>query len=685
MKNMFKQFKDSLGDQSDLILVLMLIGILLILFTPIPAGLLDFLLIINFSFALLILLLTFYVQKPLQFSTFPSLLLITTLFRLSLNLAATRLILTDAHAGEVIAAVGSHVVGGNYVIGIIIFLVLIVVQYVVVTNGAQRVAEVAARFTLDSMPGKQMSIDADMNIGLIDENEARERRLNIEREGNFYGSMDGASKFVKGDAIAGIIIIIINIVGGLSIGIAQLGMDWPTALHTYTLLTVGDGIVTQIPALIISTATGIIVTRAASDQQLSKEITRQIFLFPKSLALVATALLLAMIIPGVPTLPVAFMFIVMSVLAYFAYKKKAELEFEEPGKQQASEKTDDDLYDLMTVEPIEVQVGTNLIALMGDDNHQIMDRISAFRKQIALDMGFVFPKVRVKDEKKLAPNSYRIRIFGAAVAEGEIIPDRILAIDPGTTIEKVSGVETKDPTYGLPAVWILEEQRAQSKKAGYTLVNPDTVFITHLNEIVRQQASNLLTRNELDRILSRVKRQQPNIIDELIPAILKPGDVQRVLQNLLREKVSIRNIESILEVLLDHGITIKDPDHLTEFVRQRLGNLICQALANKEGDLFVLTLDPHVEKSMITGIRKISDKAVMVLEPGFSEQVIRTSVKQVEKMMSNNLLPVILCAPELRRHLRNFTERAMPHLSIVSMAEVPNTVNLKAFGMVSAA
>ena len=331
-----------MGDQSDLILVFLLISILLILFTPIPAVLLDFLLIINFSCALLILLLTFYVQKPLQFSTFPSLLLITTLFRLSLNLAATRLILTDAHAGEVIAAIGSHVVGGNYVIGIIIFLVLIVVQYVVVTSGAQRVAEVTARFTLDSMPGKQMSIDADMNIGLIDEKEARERRLNIEKEGSFYGAMDGASKFVKGDAIAGIIIILINIVAGLSIGIAQLGMDWPTALHTYTLLTVGDGIVTQIPALIISTATGIIVTRAASDQQLSKEITKQIFLFPKSLALVAVALLVALIIPGVPALPVGMMLLVMGTLAYFAYRKKAQQAFDESDQTQSAAQDNED-------------------------------------------------------------------------------------------------------------------------------------------------------------------------------------------------------------------------------------------------------------------------------------------------------------------------------------------------------
>ncbi|MCW8931131.1 MAG: flagellar biosynthesis protein FlhA [Gammaproteobacteria bacterium] len=683
---MLKQLQQSFSQQSDMVLVLSLVGILLILFTPIPPGLLDFLLIINISFALLILLLTFYVTKPLQFSTFPSLLLIATLFRLSLNIAATRLILSEAHAGEVIDAIGNHVVGGNYIIGFIVFLVLIVVQYVVVTNGAQRVAEVAARFTLDSMPGKQMSIDADMNIGLIDENEARERRLNIEKEGSFYGSMDGASKFVKGDAIAGIIIIIIDVVAGLSIGIVQHGMDWSEALHIYTLLTVGDGIVTQIPALIIATATGIIVTRSASDQQLSKEISKQILLFPKILVLVSGALFITLFIPGIPAFPVTILFIVMSLLAVFAFKQKDNNDFEQElsEKQPDNPEANEDLYSMLPVEPIEVQVGVNLIPLMGDDSRLVMDRISAFRKQIALELGFVFPNVRVKDNKKLAPNSYKIHVYDAPIAQGEIISERTLAIDPGTIKAKVEGVETKDPTYGLPAVWIVSDQKKEAKEAGYTLVEAETVFITHLNEIIRQQSSNLLTRKELEKLLEPIKQNQPTLIDELIPAVLRPGDIQKILQNLLREKVSIRNLENILEVLLDYGNEIKDPEHLTEFVRQRLGNVICQSLTNALGDLYVLTLDPSVEKNMIAGIRNINDKTVMVLEPSFSEQVMSKVANQVEKMMTNNMLPVIICAPELRRHLRNFTERAMPHLSIISMGEVPNTVNLKSFGMVPA-
>lgn len=682
---MLNNFRQTLGQQGDLVLVFSLVGILLILFTPIPSGLLDFLLIINISFALLILLLTFYVRKPLEFSTFPSLLLIATLFRLSLNIAATRLILSDADAGAVIGAVGEHVVGGNYIIGFIVFLVLIVVQYVVVTNGAQRVAEVAARFTLDSMPGKQMAIDADMNIGLIDENEARQRRLNIEKEGNFYGSMDGASKFVKGDAIAGIIIIIIDVIAGLAIGIAQLGMSWGDALQTYTLLTVGDGIVTQIPALIISTATGIIVTRAASDQQLSKEISDQILLFPKILVLISIALIFALFIPGIPAIPVLSLLFITSLMAYYAIKRKKIETIDEPINEE-EEGGEEDLYGLMAVEPIEVQVGTELIPMMGGgEDNQIMARISAFRKQIALELGFVFPKVRVKDNKKLAPNAYQIDIYGATVADGEILPERTLAIDPGTIKGKIDGVETKDPTYSLSAVWIVDDEKTNAKDLGYTLVDSETVFITHLNEIIKQQAANLLTRTELEQMFERIKSQQPTLIDELIPNILRPGDVQKILQNLLREKVSIRNIENIVEVLLDHGTDIKDTDVLTELVRQKLGNVICHTLTNKDNELYVLTLEPGAEKNMLAGIRTISDKSIMVLEPEFSEKMIRNSAHQIEKMMNNNLLPVVLCAPELRPHLKNFTERVMPHLSVISMSEVPNSISLKSFGIVAAA
>jgi flagellar biosynthesis protein FlhA len=671
------------GKQVDLILALSVVCILLVLFTPIPPGLLDLFLIMNFSFALLILLLTFHVDKPLDFSTFPSLLLIATLFRLSLNISATRLILSDANAGQVIDAVGTHVVAGNYIIGLIVFLVLIVVQYVVVTSGAQRVAEVAARFTLDSMPGKQMSIDADLNAGLIDDDEARSRRKQIEKEGNFYGAMDGASKFVKGDAIAGIIIVLIDIIGGLAIGIAQKGMEWGEALQTYTLLTVGDGIVTQIPALIISTGTGIIVTRASSDSYLSQEIGRQITAFPKTWLLIALGLLLVLMMPGMPTLPVLGVLAIVAVLAFYTYRVKRRKDMEHAVESETAESSDD-VYGLLVVEPIEVSVGQNLIPLVGGDDNIFMDRIVAFRKQYAMDMGFVVPKVRFKDNKKLAPNAYVIKIYDAKVGQGEILQDHVLAINPGGVNDKLEGITTKDPTYGLPAVWIHPNKKDQAKSSGYTLVDPDTVLMTHLSEVFKQQSANLLTRAETEKLFHQVKERDPGLIEELIPNVLAITDVQKVLQNLLREKVSIRNMNTILEVLVDTGKTIKDPDHLTELVRQRLSPIICNPLMNNDGHLYVLTLDPSIEQSLATSAHRVGENAKnFFIEPKFAEQVLSRLMGHVEKMMSANHMPVLLCAPEIRRYLRQFTERVMPHLSVLSMSEVPNSVNLKSFGMVT--
>lgn len=680
---MIATMRRAMANQSDLVLVLALIGILMLLFVPIPGGLLDFLLITNISFALLILLLTFYMGKPLEFSTFPSLLLMTTLFRLGLNISATRLILSDANAGNVIASIGNYVVGGNYVIGLIVFIVLIVVQYVVVTNGAQRVAEVAARFTLDSMPGKQMSIDADLNMGLIDQDEARERRKAVEREANFYGSMDGASRFVKGDAIAGVIIILINIIGGLAIGVAQKGMSWGEALHTFTLLTVGDGIVTQVPALIIATATGIIVTRAATDAQLGSEVTRQVMSHPKTMALVALCLTALAMLPGMPMLPIALLLAVGGVIYLVARRVKGKDGASPADADKKAAEDSEDLYSMLAVEPIEVTVGQNLIPLVGGDNSLFMERIVTFRKQYALDMGAVFPRVRVKDNKKLGPNHYDIRIHGTKVAEGEVLADRWLAINPGGTRPPLEGVATKDPTYGLASVWVTEEHRKAARDAGYTVVDPVTVLLTHLTEVIKQQVPNLLTRAETERLVSRARQTQASLVDELIPKVLSLGEVQKVLQNLLREKVPIRNIEGILEVLADVGVRNKDAEYLTEQVRERLGSTICQTLISVEGDLYVLTFDPAAEQAISSAIRHIDEKAALVLEPRVAEQLLRKLAGEVERMMSSNLVPVLLCAPSLRRHVRRFTERLMPQLSVLSLTEVPNNVSLKAFGMVA--
>jgi flagellar biosynthesis protein FlhA len=673
----------TLGDNSDLVLVVAMVGILLVLFTPIPTQLLDLLLIANFSFALLILLITFYAQKPVEFSTFPSLLLIATLFRLALNIAASRLILSQADAGKVIAAIGSYMVEGNYIIGLIVFLILVVVQYVVVTNGAQRVAEVAARFTLDGMPGQQMSIDADLNMGLIDQAEAKRRRKNLEKEANFYGAMDGASKFVKGDAIAGIIIVLINIIGGLAIGVLQNRMPWSEALQTYTLLTIGDGIVTQIPALVISVGTGIIITRSASDARLSAEIVKQTTAYPRTLLLVLVALLALTALPGIPVLPALFIAAIVGSLSLFAFRTRREQAEQESAAAAQKTAAEEDVYASLSVEALEVKVGQNLIKLVSGSDVQLMDRIVAFRKQYALDAGFVVPKVRIRDDHRLEPNAYQICIYGVTIAAGEILPDRTLAIHPGGEIQKLRGVPTRDPAYGLAAVWITEDERQLARDSGYTLVDPSTVVITHLSEVIRQNAASLLTRAETERLINRLRPQQAGLLDEIIPQVLSLGEIQKVLQNLLKEKVSIRNLEAILEVLADAGRQSKDPEQLTELVRQRLSVVICQSLASKTGELYVLTLDPSVEHTLATSIRSIDEKTTLVLEPRFAEQMLSRIASQVEKMMKNNVMPVLLCSPELRRHLRKVTERVMPHLSIVSMSEVPNNVNLKAFGVVS--
>ncbi|MDB5839558.1 MAG: flhA [Herminiimonas sp.] len=678
---MLSALKKNLGDHSDAALVVLTIGILIVLFTPIPARLLDFLILANFSFALLILLLTFYTEKPVQFSTFPSLLLIATLFRLSLNIAATRLILSSADGGRVINTVGDYVVGGNYVIGLIVFFILIVVQYVVITNGAQRVAEVAARFTLDSMPGQQMSIDADLNMGFIDQAEAQRRRRNLEKEASFYGSMDGASKFVKGDAIAGIVILLINILGGWAIGVLQLGMKWDEALRVYTLLTVGDGIVTQVPALVIALGTGIIVTRSAADERLSAEVFRQLSLFPKILGMIMIALLVMMLLPGMPAFPIILLMTGFGLALVVTMRRREQPPL--PDGPQAGDAQEGDLYAILPVDPVEVGIGRDLASLLNGADKLAADRIAAIRRQHAVDAGFVLPKVTLRDDRKLGAGMYEIRIYGNSVAAGELFPEKILAIHPGREARHLDGIETRDPTYGLPARWILEAQRADARAAGYTLVDPATVFITHLTEIFRQHAPALLSRSEVERIVNHLRKSEASLVEELVPAILSLGEVQKVLQNLLRETVSIRNLGLILEVLADAARHNKDVESLTEQVRQRLGSTICQGLIGKGGELFVLTLDPAIEQAIANSIRAIDERTTLVLEPKFAEQVIGRLAGQVEKMVNGNTRPVLLCAPELRRHIRRLTERVMPQLAVLSLTEIPPHINLRAFGVVT--
>ena len=678
-----------LSRHADLVLVALLLGVLTVLFAPIPSGLLDFLILLNFSFALLLLLLTFYMERPADLSTFPSLLLVATLFRLSLNVAATRLILAKGDAGNVIGAVGSYVVAGNYVIGLIVFLILVVVQYVVITSGAQRVSEVAARFTLDSLPGQQMSIDADLNMGFIDQEEAQRRRRRLEKEASFYGAMDGASKFVKGDAIAGIVIMLINIVGGLVIGVMQGGMKWDQALHTYTLLTVGDGIVTQVPALVIAVGTGIIVTRSASDANLASEVVRQVTSAPKALGLVMAALLLLTLMPGIPALPVLGIIVLIGGVLAVALRARRRAGADASPAASAGASSDrssaaapiEDPASVLAMEPVEVHVGSGLTALAIGDASVLSERVRTFRTQFAREMGMVLPPVRFVQSAKLATQAYELSTYGVVCARGEIRPDQVLAIHPSGDTKLIPGTETQEPTYGLPALWIDDSQREAARAHRYTLVDPPTVFITHVSETLRQQCAQLLTRGETDKLLQRVRQAQPGLVEELIPTVLTISDVQKVLQSLLREKVSIRNIDAIIETLVDAGRGTKDAPMLTEHVRQRLGGAICRQLMGEATTLEVLTLDPGLEHSL----RNATAGGTLGVEPRLAEQFLARTVSHAEQMMKKGLLPVLLCAPELRRHVRSLTERAIPHMRVLGISEIPNNVPLRSFGTVAVA
>ena len=679
-----------LGRQSDVIMVLAVVGILTVLFTPIPKGLLDFLILANVSFALLILLLTFYVAKPVEFSTFPSLLLIATLFRLALNVAATRLILTEADAGQVIAAIGAFVVSGNYVIGLIVFLILVVVQYVVVTNGAQRVSEVAARFMLDSMPGQQMSIDADLNMGFIDQAEAQRRRRNLDKEAGFYGAMDGASKFVKGDAIAGIIIMLINIIGGLIIGVMQQQMAWGEALQTFTLLTIGDGIVTQVPALIISVGTGIIVTRSASDNQLSTEVVRQVTSHGKALAMVMVALAGIALLPGIPALPVMLLLVPIAAAAWYAFRRSDSSNGAPAGDTSAPPTSADPAaagktlsYDALRVAPLEIRIGTGLQALSRHGGALLADRVGALRQQLAQELGVVIPALAYAEHPRLSELGYEIHLHGVAIGKGELHLDRTLAIHPTGDTRSIPGIETREPTYGLAALWIAESDRDLARAAKFTLVDPVTVAMTHLGECLRQHAPALVTRAETERMLASVRQALPGLVEELVPTLLSLTDVQKVLQHLLREKVSVRHLEAIVETLLDAGRSTKDPLLLCEQVRQRLGPAICQALVADAAALKVLTLDPSVEQALAQQLRSSESSGTLALEPRLAEALIGRLAAMAEQMMRANLLPVLLCAPDLRRHLRRLIERAVPHMRVLALNEVPNTIALQSYATVA--
>ncbi|WP_242604567.1 flagellar biosynthesis protein FlhA [Legionella fairfieldensis] len=659
------------SNSSEMLMITFATGILLILFVPIPPSLLDLLLIINFSWALTVLLLTFYTDKPLSFSTFPALLLISTLFRLALNISATRLILTDGEAGRVIQTMGQYVIHNNYVMGLVVFLILIIVQYIVVTNGAQRVAEVAARFTLDSMPGKQMSIDADLNMGSISQNEARFRRAQIEKEASFYGAMDGASKFVKGDAIAGILIMLVDIIGGFAIGMVQKGLSLTESIHRYTLLTVGDGLVTQIPALIISLATGIIVTRAATDAQLGSEVAKQIAAYPKSLIMVCLSLVGLLFLKGIPA------FSVLLILSFFTTAAGLALKTRREENQEIQE---ENLYEKIRIHPIEIHLHQELFTILGKHETSLLETIQQMRERVAYELGFVIPEVKLIPNSKLNYPFYYISIQGNSQGYNQLHFDRVLAITSQRTKPAISdleqGIEVYDPSYGLPAIWIKQEQQNKALESGYTLCEPLIVLTTHLREVIHGHVAELLTRTETEILLEQTAVR--NLRDELIPTLLPLGHVQRILQNLLQEKVSIRYLNTILEVLLEHAKNITDPTQLTEIVRARLATSICQKLIAHQNCLYVLTLAPPLEQKLNQSL----SKEYWAPEPSLTENFISALANQVEKMLGERKRPVLLCSSGLRRHIKQLTQRVIPHLTVLAMTEVPINIQVESFAIV---
>lgn len=672
-----------IGRYSDLGIVAGVVLILIMMVVPLPTWLVDVLLAVNISLGLLILMLTMNVQQPLQFSIFPALLLIMTLFRLALNVSTTRLILLKANAGSLIQAFGDFVVGGNYVVGFVVFLILVVIQFIVITKGAERVAEVAARFTLDAMPGKQMSIDADLNSGLLTEEEARRRRRDVEREADFYGAMDGASKFVKGDAIAGIVITIINILGGFAIGIGQLGMEFNEAVRRYTLLTVGDGLVTQIPALLISTATGIIITRAASELNMGSDLSQQLLSEPKVLFVAAAVLFGFGIIPGLPFVPFFIIALLITALGVAGRRQEQQrLAAEEAAAPEPVIDTrPESVLSLLHVDPMELEIGYGLIPLVdAEQGGDMLDRVTLLRRQMALELGVVVPSIRIRDNMELPRDVYVVRIKGVEAGRGELMPSHYLAMDTGGN-GVIPGIETREPAFDLPALWIESDTRAAAEQAGYTVVDASAVLATHLTEIIRAHAADLLGRQETQTLLDKVKEDYAAVVEELVPDLLSTGEVQRVLQNLLREGIPIRNLVVILEVLADGARVQRDVDELTELVRVALAPQLTQMYSGTEGSLSVLTLDAHVEEELRQAIG--DDGHGLGWDPRRVQLFLERVAGAWEGAMTKGLQPVLLCPPPLRRVLRQLTMRTMPRLPVLSYDEVAASAEVHAAGMVT--
>ena len=690
----------SLAKNSDVVLGLLVLGIVAVMIIPVPSIIMDVLLTFSLTLSIVIILISMYILKPLEFSVFPSVLLIATLARLAINVASTRLILIKGHegpdaAGKVIMAFGNFVIGGNYAVGLVIFSILVVINFVVITKGAGRIAEVAARFTLDAMPGKQMSIDADLNAGLIDEAEARRRRAQISQEAEFYGAMDGASKFVRGDAVAGIIITLINIVGGLIIGVLQHGMDIKTALHNFTLLTVGDGLVGQIPALIVSTSAGIIVTRAASESNLGTEVSKQIFAHPKAIGVSAAVIFFFGLIPGLPHIPFLIFAIITGLIAWVSYNLKNTMG-EELGwtagaiPDRERKASDEEKGTPQREEPdyvppldiLELNLGYSLIPLVDSEQKgDLVERIKSVRQQFASEMGIMIPSVHIRDSLQLEPNRYSILIKGTEVANGELMMDRHLALNP-TGIEKgIQGIATREPSFGLPALWILTQDKERAELSGYTVVDPSTVIATHLTEIIRTYSYELIGRQEIQSMLNNFAKRYPKVVEELVPGLLPLGIVVKVLQNLLKERVPVRDLLTILEALADYAPSTKDPEILTEYVRANLARTITKQY-QAQNNLPVITLEPSLEEKISSAVRQVPQGMHISLEPRMAHGIINRLRSVMENANKKGIYPVLLTSPAIRSPLRRFIERFIPNIVILSSNEISSMVNVQPIDIV---
>ena len=669
------------------IVALAVIGILAVMIVPLPKIVLDILLSLNITIAMIILLMAMYVLKPLDFSAFPSVLLIATLFRLALNVASTRLILlhggegADA-AGQVIKAFGTFVVGGNYVVGLIVFTVLVLINFIVITKGSTRIAEVAARFTLDAMPGKQMSIDADLNAGMITDVEARRRRGEVEKEANFYGAMDGASKFVRGDAVAGIIIVLVNIIGGLIVGVLQNDMSVVDAAKNYTLLTVGDGLVTQVPALIVSTAAGMLVTRNTASSDLGGELQAQLFMHPRAIATAAGMLFVFGLIPGMPKLAFFTIALVMGGLAMKLYKTKAATpEIEEEDVPAAPPSDAQDLF--VPIDPLGLEVGYGLISLVDtSQGGELLQRIKMLRKQLALEMGFVMPAIHIRDNLQLKPNEYSFLMKGVEIARGELMPGHHLVIMSEDKGPKIRGIETKEPAFGLPAVWIPEREKESIQAKGMIVVDPATVVTTHVTELVKSHADELLGRQEVQTMLDQLAQAYPKVVEELVPKVVPLGVLQKVLQRLLRERISVRNLMTIIEMLADYISITKNVDILTGYVRQALSRVITKQYEDAEGNINVMMVSPEIEDIINRSIQHTEHESFVSPDPNVVRQMVGNLQNSVSTFTAQGLQPIVLCSPAVRIHLRNILERFFPNMVVLSHNEISREASILSLGMV---